>query len=247
MNNYAFCVDWVVRMGSGRPIRVLDYGCGAGEIVNALRDRGFEAFGCDPFAEADATREKAVRPGYLGEVVRVMEGKAIPFARDSFDFVVTNQVLEHVRDLDAVLAEIQKVLKPGGSLLGLFPDKGVLKEPHCGIPFLHWFAKGSRARYWYAFAMRSLGMGFHKSQRTRSFWSRHFCDYLDNQTFYRTHVDIETAFNRHFCDLEHHEGLFFSKRFDGMPTLARLPAWVGEWAVRRHCGEVITVRKPLPA
>ena len=44
---YSFCVHWAVDHAHGRPIRVLDYGCGAGTIVTALRGRGIEAFGCD--------------------------------------------------------------------------------------------------------------------------------------------------------------------------------------------------------
>jgi len=42
------------------------------------------------------------------------------------------QVLEHATDLDVVVHEIARVLKPGGSCLSLFPDKGVWREGHCG-------------------------------------------------------------------------------------------------------------------
>jgi len=59
-----------------------------------------------------------------------MDGDRTPFVTGSFDLVINNQVLEHVTDLDVVVHEIARVLKPGGSCLSLFPDKGVWREGH---------------------------------------------------------------------------------------------------------------------
>lgn len=49
MDNYQFCTDWVAEQTGGRAARVLDYRCGAGQIVKALRERGIDASGCDVF------------------------------------------------------------------------------------------------------------------------------------------------------------------------------------------------------
>lgn len=65
-----------------------------------------------------------------GGVIRRMDVNRIPFETESFDFMVNNQVMEHVPDLDGVLNEILRVLKPGGTVLSLFPDGGVRREGH---------------------------------------------------------------------------------------------------------------------
>jgi SAM-dependent methyltransferase len=110
---------------------VLDYGCGAGLIVKLLRKRGLDAVGCDIFFEG-GDRLSEIATEELGVTIFRMEGDKIPFRDSSFDFVINNQVLEHVVDLNAVVAEMARVLKPGGTVLSLFPDSGVWREGHCG-------------------------------------------------------------------------------------------------------------------
>lgn len=57
-------------------------------------------------------------------IVRRMEDGAIPFSDETFDIVVSNQAMEHVPDLDFSLSEVDRVLAPGGLVLGLLLDKG---------------------------------------------------------------------------------------------------------------------------
>jgi SAM-dependent methyltransferase len=149
-----------------------------------------------------------------------------------------------VEDLGPVLAEIHRVLKPGGVVLSLFPDKGVWREPHCGIPFLHWFPKGSRWRYYYAFFMRTIGLGSHKNQRTRTFWSEHFCEYLDKWTHYRTRTEIENLYDRHFREIHYLENRYFMKRLENRPMVTFIPPAIRRFIVRKHAGVVFTARKP---
>jgi 2-polyprenyl-6-hydroxyphenyl methylase/3-demethylubiquinone-9 3-methyltransferase len=73
--------------------------------------------GIDPIAAAvEAAKAHAAEEG-LGIDYRVGGGEAIPLADRSVDCVVCVDVLEHVADLDRVLDEIARVLKPGGLFL----------------------------------------------------------------------------------------------------------------------------------
>lgn len=87
--------------------RVLDLGCGA-QPYRAWLAKSLQYVGAD------------VEPGPGLDAVLV-PGQGLPFADASFDAVVCTQVLEHVEDLDQVLAEIARVLKPSGALVASVP------------------------------------------------------------------------------------------------------------------------------
>lgn len=246
MNNYEFCAQWVIDQKSATNIRVLDYGCGAGQIVNELRSRNINASGCDVFYEGGDYSKLIASELFDGGVIRRMEGSAIPFESDSFDFIINNQVMEHVPDLDGVLAELERVLKPGGAVLSLFPDKGVWREGHCGIPFLHWFPKGSQARVYYAAGLRLVGLGHHKGQKGVMQWSRDFCRWLDDWTHYRPKRDINSAYGKHFQDLRHIEDYWLELRLGSRrPWVAWLPVVVRNLVVEKMMGLVFVARKPV--
>jgi SAM-dependent methyltransferase len=238
VNTYEFCADWVAKQAAGRPIRVLDYGCGAGRIVGLLRERGIEANGCDVFYEGGDYSVDI--PAELLPSIRRMQGDAIPFEDASFDVVTSNQVFEHVENLDAVLAEIRRVLRPRGLLLSLFPDRSVWREGHCGIPFLHWFPKRSRFRFYYAAALRGLGLGSFKGDKSISRWSSDFCQWLDAWTYYRSQEQLRELFSRHFEATGHIEERWLSSRLSARPALAgfaaTLPLRVQRVLVRKVAG-----------
>jgi 2-polyprenyl-6-hydroxyphenyl methylase/3-demethylubiquinone-9 3-methyltransferase len=103
-------IDWTGKA-------VLDLGCAGGFMAEALDDRGAAVTGIDPAAEAvAAARAHAER---TGRSIRYDTGvgETLPYADASFDAVVCVDVLEHVQDLDQVLAEVTRVLKPGGLFL----------------------------------------------------------------------------------------------------------------------------------
>ncbi len=98
---------------SGR--RVLDAGCGSGPLAAALRARGAVVTGFDSSAAmVDQARRR------LGEDadVHVADLAApLPFADAEFDLVVASLVLHYLEDWTAPLAELRRVLAPGGSVL----------------------------------------------------------------------------------------------------------------------------------
>jgi SAM-dependent methyltransferase len=94
---------------------VLDFGCGDGSFAAALGGRF--AFGADHDARAVA-RARALG---VFEQVLACDERSIPLPGESARTVISNSVLEHVRDLDAVLAELRRVLAPEGRLLFTVP------------------------------------------------------------------------------------------------------------------------------
>lgn len=107
--------------------RVLDAGCGAGEYVAALHARGIDAVGLE-FIPEKVRQWRALHPGDE----RVIEGDiaAMPYPAGSFDLVIMNEVIEHVPDEQRALAEVARVLRPGGRLLIMAPNRRYPFETH---------------------------------------------------------------------------------------------------------------------
>ncbi len=238
------------RLPPHSPARILDYGCGQGRIVKMLRDSGLDCHGCDAFVQINGEpRDHLLHPEWFGSLIRDMPDGRIPFAADSFDIVVSNQVIEHVEDLELTLAEMHRVLKPGGVLLSLFPHKAVWREGHCGVAFLHWFPKRSRARFYYAALCRAFGFGYHKEKLgSIRAWAENRCEYLDQQTFYRTLAEIHRLFGRHFHNLRHWEASYLRERLGARGRLlARVPDGVLVALVRAAAGCVLSCEKDRAA
>src|SRR5215471_3784394 len=95
--------------------RILDAGCGSGPLLAALRDRGAAVTGFDKSARmVELARRR------LGDDARlhVAElGSPLPFPDDTFDDVTASLVLHYLEDWGPALAELRRVLKPGGRLI----------------------------------------------------------------------------------------------------------------------------------
>jgi SAM-dependent methyltransferase len=190
-----FVLDFAKRPGA----RILDYGCGAGAVVQAGRAAGLDIHGADVYYGGSNARTEADRAGLLGAAIREIRDGRIPFEDAWFDVVVNNQVMEHVEDLDAALAEIHRVLKPGGVVLSIFPSRDVFREGHIGIPFSHWFAKDSKPRFYYTWALRLLGLGTWREQApTARQWALDKLRWIDRYTCYRSRVEILRLYERYF-------------------------------------------------
>ena len=103
-------IDWAGK-------RVLDLGCAGGFMAEALADRGAQVTGIDPAEKAIAAARAHARTVGHAIAYDVGVGEALPYDRAGFDAVVCVDVLEHVSDLDRVLAEVARVLRPGGLFL----------------------------------------------------------------------------------------------------------------------------------
>ncbi|GAA5016377.1 class I SAM-dependent methyltransferase [Terrabacter aeriphilus] len=95
--------------------RVLDAGCGTGPLFEDLRARGATVTGFDGSpAMVELARER-LGPGADLQVADL--GAPLPYADDTFDDAVVSLVLHYLQDWSAPLAELHRVLRPGGRLL----------------------------------------------------------------------------------------------------------------------------------
>jgi len=97
--------------------RTLDIGCGGGFLAEAFAVLGGQVTGVDPSpVSIAAARAHAASQGlHVGYLVGA--GEALPFADAAFDVACCCDVLEHVADVDRVVSETARVLKPGGLYL----------------------------------------------------------------------------------------------------------------------------------
>ena len=154
--------------------RVLDVGCGAGAVAKAVKAErpDLEVVGCDISAAALALA--GVDPG--GVDFKLATAERLPFADGEFDAVWMFDVLEHVDSPDDVLAEIARVLRPGGRFHVVLPLEGQPRTLYrligCGT---RWTAKVRQAGHIQIFSATrfSTMAAAHGLRVMRTRWSYH--------------------------------------------------------------------------
>ncbi|MFD5061890.1 class I SAM-dependent methyltransferase [Streptomyces sp. NPDC058394] len=95
--------------------RILDAGCGSGPLSAALRDRGAIVTGVDASAGMLALARRRLGDDVALHVVDLSD--RLPFDDGEFDDVVASLVLHYLEDWGPTLAELRRVLRPGGRLI----------------------------------------------------------------------------------------------------------------------------------
>ncbi|MGL5446988.1 MAG: bifunctional 2-polyprenyl-6-hydroxyphenol methylase/3-demethylubiquinol 3-O-methyltransferase UbiG [Rhabdaerophilum sp.] len=98
-------------------LNLLDIGCGAGLVSEPMARMGFDVSGIDPAEENIAVAQDHAAKGGLSIRYRATTVEALP-ASELYDVVTLLEVVEHVPDVGAIVAEAVKRLKPGGLLIG---------------------------------------------------------------------------------------------------------------------------------
>ena len=132
--------------------QVLDIGCGLGAYVANFRRFTPYAYGMD----VDAPRVHEGRRRGVDNLL-LAAAETLPFKDGSFDVIVLNEVIEHVRDDAATLREACRVLRPGGDVVIYAPNRLYPFETHGvylgrryifgNIPLVNWLPGALRRRF----------------------------------------------------------------------------------------------------
>jgi ubiquinone/menaquinone biosynthesis C-methylase UbiE len=137
----------VLQQRSVRAARLLEVGCGSGRILRTIRahDPDIALAGIDLSAsQIDAARRAH---GTLDIDYRSGDGERLPYDDESFDFVIFLDYLEHIERPRESLAEMYRVLKPGGVLHFVCPAEGQ-------FPTIYWLSSRIFGRH---FKEQTLG------------------------------------------------------------------------------------------
>lgn len=114
--------DYVRDMVQGR--EVLDFGCGSGYGTARIAKDCKRIIGIDISVDVvDYARSKFQADNLHFTAITPVEQQPLPFADQSFDVVLSFQVIEHVPDVGRYLSEIGRVLRPGGIFVVATPDR----------------------------------------------------------------------------------------------------------------------------
>lgn len=96
---------------------VLEVGCGRGHLTKRLSDRGVDIIGVDANPNASELAETSR--------VRSMHAEQLDFEDGTFDAIVSVHAIEHIPPLEEALAEMTRVLRPGGKAMLVYPAEPI--------------------------------------------------------------------------------------------------------------------------
>ncbi|VAX13112.1 hypothetical protein MNBD_GAMMA24-1919 [hydrothermal vent metagenome] len=177
---------------------IMDFGCGAGQVVHELRNLGYKAFGCDIKIDTQSIHDK--------NIIRLINFSPykLPFEDNIFDLILNDQVFEHVQNYPEVISEINRVLKPDGCCLHIFPSRYRLIESHVYVPLSSIIKSYPWLLFWAKVGIRNEFQADLSAKETAT--RNH--DYLRGHTNYLSKKQITKQFNGHFNDIVYCENLF---------------------------------------
>jgi len=182
---------------------ILDLGCGNGNLINEYRKQGHQAYGCDfEFNEGPYTesfQEAGIIRKITGNIYR------LPFDNNSIDFLVSDQVFEHVMDYSTTLSEIKRVLKPNGISLHFFVSRYKIIEAHVFVPFASIIKDYNWLLIWAYLGIRTESQTGLTAKETAA--SNH--NFLKNHTCYLKKSEIRKYCKLYFRNAIFCENLFF--------------------------------------
>jgi len=183
---------------------ILDFGCGNGKLVEEFCDLGYKAFGCCTrfSTEVDVDTDAMIRKG----IIRTIDLKnyVLPFEDNTFDFIFSQSVFEHVQNYSESISEIARVLKPDGFCLHSFASRYRPIEPHVYVPL----SSVIQSQLWlYFWAILGIRNNFSANLNAKE-TSIKFYNYLKDETNYLSKKQLINQFGIKFQDVIFCENLF---------------------------------------
>jgi SAM-dependent methyltransferase len=249
--NYDYVLHTARLLTKPTSARVLDFGCGRGELIANARRRGFEFYGADKydgtfFRQSDCVAESA-------PFIKNIEAGVIPFADAEFDVVVANQVFEHIEwpGIEFATNEIARVLKPGGYFLALFPTAEVWFEGHLGLYFPQRMRRWPRLQRLYLTLCHAAGFGYGRSPGQRALhWSASAQQALNTNVFHHRLREINSLWTTRFGEAPKSRALDYmryrvSRQLPKWSALAQWwpLSWLLAMVCRKRAGQILLVCK----
>lgn len=201
-------------------LKVLDVGCGDGHLINYLltsiseihptlefdlygfdvSDHGVQSEGFFKRTIEYLSSQNPSIPWY--ERLEVVSTKQKwPYPDSFFDFIISNQVVEHVLDHELFFSEIYRTLKVGGGSVHLFPLKSYIYEGHLKLPVVHRISDYDFKIAYIKFLSR-LGVGKFKEHKrkysvTLNEYAERHADYMFFYTNYLSFSEVLKLCKRH--------------------------------------------------
>ena len=227
--------------------RVLDWGCGRGSDVLHLRREGYDAYGVEPDARTVSLGASLFAEEGLDQaryVQRLEADNRTAFPTESFDFLMSYQVLEHVENIESAAKEMFRVMRTGATAVHLYPAHHRPVEGHLHMPFVHWLPKNGVRRGAIDLCVR---LGVHPgwkqlsdadaAERTETYFA-----YSCQKTFYRPPAEMLRIFRRAGFEatFESHR----HQRIERLPGARMIPRAVLSTVLTHFVGCVLVCHKP---
>jgi 2-polyprenyl-3-methyl-5-hydroxy-6-metoxy-1,4-benzoquinol methylase len=233
-----------------KDIRVLDYGCGNGELVRYLIGNGRDAYGVDVdtfFDDFYSYTDKELLAQKRIAVIDV-DGKG-DLLGQKFDVVISNMVIEHVKVKEHLFSAITQYMSNDGVALLFYPLFESIREGHIRQLFIHWFPRGP-LRIAAAYVQKFLGIPRDNGGTANIHeFVKEKVGIVDESCFYETNW----AMNRHlrkYFDFSHFETEYFTFRAKQKEKFWLVPflelfsqTGLTDFIFRIYTGSVVVARK----
>ena len=182
--------------------KILDVGCGSGDLVHYLRKKKFDAYGIDVEFKGGAYTNMLEKKNHIRKI-NGAEGRdkigdknityKWPIDSSSIDLAISSSVIEHVRNIEEFVYESSRIMKRGGVAIHYYPSSTALREAHTGIPL----GAKTRNKLYYKIACKTIGT-YSEFENN----AERCLEYMKNYTFYRSNRELKGIFKTHGFEIK---------------------------------------------